>query len=358
MQERVCAIMAGGSGERLWPLSRPGRPKQLLEISRNDRTMVMDAVERVRPLFKEQNLILATSAELRQPMLAAGNFSETSVFSEPARRNTLGAQCWILANLIALGKSDATLAILTADHVIGEEAKFRESLNTCMEIAESEGSIVTLGVVPTRPETGYGYIEEDRSRPVRSQSGREAFRTLSFREKPSVDTAEAFLEEGNFLWNSGMFFFTIPAFLLELEKAQPHAYEATLRIASALEKGELLQATQAFEQLPNLSIDYAVMERSDSVTVLRADFPWDDFGAWDALERIRPLDGAHNVSEGDVLMVDSRSSIVLNKHSSLRIGVLGLTDIIVIACDEAVLVCHKRDAQSVRVLAKLDEKAT
>ena len=318
--------------------------------------MVKDAVERVRPLFDAENLILATSQALRMPMLESGLFALDNILTEPASRNTLGAQCWIVSNLIAKGQHNSTIAILTADHVIGEEAKFREDVATCLELAETIGGIITIGVIPTRPETGYGYIEEDRSHPVNPSGRKMAYHTRSFREKPSLETAEEFIEAGTFLWNSGMFFFTVKAFLAELEKAQPQAHAATIACANAIASGNEVEAIRAFEQLPNLSIDYAVMERSEAVTVLRAEFPWDDFGAWDALERIFPLDSNGNVAEGDVLLVDSRSSIVFNAHPSLRIGILGLTDIAIIASDESILICHKRDAQRVRLLAKLDEK--
>ncbi len=318
--------------------------------------MIMDAFDRVRPMFDELNLLLATSEDLRELMADESLFLEQNILTEPAHRNTLGAQCWIVANLIAAGKGDSTLAILTADHVIGAVDHFQSCVKDCMSLAETVGGIVTLGVVPTRPETGYGYIEEDRTRPVVSASGKTAYQTRSFREKPSLETAENFIDEGTFLWNSGMFFYTVKAFLSELNQTQPQAHEITLAIADAIQNGDLPAATAHFELLPNLSIDYAVMERSEQVTVLRADFPWDDFGAWDALERIFPVDNAGNVAQGDVLLVESRSSIIFNAHPTLRIGVLGLTDIVVVASEEGILICDKRDVQRVRLLAKLDEK--
>lgn len=346
--------MAGGSGERFWPLSRPDRPKQLLRLTNPDRNMLEEAVDRVLPLFATGRIYIATSNPLRCAIVEAGILAEPNIFAEPARRNTLGAQCWIVANLLASGLKDATLAILTADHMIGETDRFLEYVASAMEIAENAGGIVTLGIAPTRPETGYGYIEQELSGAPTTVGGKLAYHAKSFREKPSEETAEAFLEAGNFLWNSGMFFFTVRAFLEELQSAQPDAYHATLDTAAALEAGDTSAAARHFERLPSLSIDYAVMERAKNVTVVRADFPWDDVGTWDAMERTRERDAMGNVAEGRVLVVDSHDCIALGLNPKQKLGILGLRGMIIVASEDAVLVCHKRDAQHVRLLAQLE----
>ncbi|MDR3690873.1 MAG: sugar phosphate nucleotidyltransferase [Fimbriimonas sp.] len=354
MNDRVCVIMAGGVGERFWPLSTPGRPKQLLKLTSPDKTMIHEAVERIAPVFKSDALYISASEALREPVLGAKLVDPTRVFTEPTRRNTLGAQCWVAANLIAAGRADVTIAVLTSDHMIGEPDRFRGSISAAMSAAEHYGGIVTIGILPTRAESGYGYIEEGDPDEMPSIGDRTALRARSFREKPSVETAEEFLAAGNFLWNSGMFFYTLPSFLDELLRWQPQAHEATLAIAEDLKDGRRTDATKRFESLPNISIDYAIMEHSDRIRVIRADFPWDDVGAWDAMDRTRQCDEKGNVIEGEVLVADSQNCIALCYHPKLRLGLLGLADMVVVAGEDAVLICHKRDAQRVRLLANQD----
>lgn len=352
MGKRIAVIMAGGSGERFWPLSRPDRPKQLLRLTDPEKTMLEEAVQRVEPLFGADGVYVATSAPLREPVLAQGILPAERILTEPARRNTLGAQCWVVANLLAQGYGDSAVAMLTADHLIGDAEKFRGSVAAALDIAEDFGGIVTIGVPPTRPETGYGYIEEDSSHVVTARTGRTGCRSKSFREKPSEETAEQFVAAGNFLWNGGMFFFTLHTFLAELEKAQPKAHEATLATAEALKAGDRRGATEAFERLPNISVDYAVMERARNVYVVRADFDWDDVGAWDAMSRTRPLDPQGNVVEGRAIVLESAGCVVLSEDPSTTIGALGLRDIVIVATRDAILVCPKHEAQRVRLLAQ------
>lgn len=352
MSKRVAVVIAGGSGERFWPLSRPGRPKQLLRLTDPDATMLEEAVRRVQPLCGQDGVYVATSAALRDPILESGVVDESHVWSEPLRRNTLGALAWIVAQLMACGLEDASVAIVTADHLIGDQERFRGCVSAALDVAEDHGGIVTLGIPPTRPETGYGYIEEDLEETVLSREGRTAHRSRSFREKPSPQTAEEFLQAGCFLWNGGMFFFTVPSFLKELAHAQPESHEIVLAIAAALKAGDEPTAIRHFERLPNLSVDYAVMERAERVYVLRTDFPWDDVGAWDAMERTLPLDEHHNVVQGNAVTIESEGCIVVNDAAEITVGTLGLRDIIVVVTSDAVLVCPKDQAQRVRLITQ------
>lgn len=352
MSKRVAVVIAGGSGERFWPLSRPGRPKQLLRLTDPDATMLEEAVRRLQPLCGQDGVYVATSAALREPILESGVVPEAHVWSEPLRRNTLGALVWIVAQLLATGLEDASVAIVTADHLIGEPDRFRACVSAALDVAEDHGGIVTLGIPPTRPETGYGYIEEDLEESVQTRDGRTAHRSRSFREKPSPQTAEEFLQAGCFLWNSGMFFFSVAGFLKELAHAQPESHEIAIAIAEALKAGDQDGAVRHFERLPNLSVDYAVMERAERVYVLRTDFPWDDVGAWDAMERTLPLDEHGNVVQGNALALESEGSIVINDEPSVTVGTLGLRDIVVVVTKDAVLVCPKDQAQRVRLITQ------
>lgn len=348
---RVGVVMAGGSGERFWPLSRPGRPKQLLRLTSPDATMLEEAVQRLQPLFNE-HVFVATSAPLREPVLASEAVPADHVLTEPTKRNTLGAKCWIIANCLARGLENATIAVVTADHLILEPEKFRACVAAAMDIAEDHGGIVTLGIPPTRPETGYGYIEEGRDEVVSARDGRSAYRSKSFREKPSQPTAEEFVQAGNFLWNGGMFFFTVSGFMEELAHCQPEAHAATLDMAGALKAGDEIAAQKHFERLPDISVDYAVMERASKVYVLRTDFPWDDVGAWDAMERTMPLDASGNVVQGRATVLESHNCVVVNDNPTQVIGTIGLRDMVVVATEDAILVCPKDQAQRVRLIVR------
>ncbi len=345
--------MAGGSGERFWPLSRPDRPKQLLKLTDPNQTMLEEAVNRISPLVGSDTFI-STSAALQSIIADAGVVSKDQVLAEPARRNTLGALVWVAASLLSRGIENATVAVLTADHKIEDPDRFRATVGAAMDVAESTGGLVTLGITPDRPETGYGYIEVDRSSTAKASDGREAYRSRRFLEKPSLDTAKEFLASGNHLWNAGMFFYTLTGFVSALAATNQAAHEILHEITEKLKSGDHHHAVKAFENLPNLSIDFAVMEKAPSVYVVPSDFPWDDVGAWDALERSLEADGDGNVLQGRVIALDSNGCVLVNDDDQKVVGVVGITDLIVVATRNAVLVCPKSQAQRVKqIVAKL-----
>jgi mannose-1-phosphate guanylyltransferase len=345
---RLAVIMAGGSGERFWPLSRGSRPKQLLHLTSPSETMLEEAVRRIEPLVGKEGVFVSTSAKLAEPIAEHGVVSRDHVLSEPAKRNTLGALVWSIAELIARGHNPDTtsVAVLTADHAIRPAEAFRECVASALALGETEGGIVTIGIRPTRPETGYGYVEA-----AMEESHGAGYRGLSFREKPDAATAESFLEAGSFLWNSGMFFFTLAGFLSALATTQPASHTLLLGIANHLQAGEFVQAKALFEELPNLSIDYAVMEKAPNVFVVPSCFEWDDLGAWDALDRSYKADSERNVSKGEVVIVDSSDSIVYNDTAG-TVAVLGMTDVVVVATEGAMLVCPKSQAQRVKEIVQ------
>jgi mannose-1-phosphate guanylyltransferase len=343
--------MAGGSGERFWPLSTPERPKQLLRLTHPEMTMLEEAVRRVEPLVGDEFVLVATSSSIADAVRATQVVPEARLLSEPARRDTLGAIAWVVANLVARGEKEATVAILTSDHMIGEPERFRATVSDAMTLAEREGGIVTIGVPPTRPESGYGYVEADPTREVTLADGRRARPVRSFREKPSRETAEEFVRQGRFLWNSGMFFFTVHAFLEELAVVQPEASATLAEVAEALAASDLDRARRRFEALPKLSVDYAVMERARHAFVIAADFPWDDVGAWDALDRTYVPDGARNVLIGPTTVVDAWDNVVYNDRPGTRVGIVGVYGLVVVNTDQGVLVCPKALAQRVREVA-------
>lgn len=337
--------MAGGFGERFWPVSTPHRPKQLLPIGPGGQTLLGATLERLGGLVEPARTLIATS-ELQFEAIRALQLPvrDENLVAEPCKRNTAGCLVWATALLLSRGASaDDAVAVLPADHRIHPVVGFVRSLDGALAHAEKSADLVTIGIEPTRPETGYGYIELGDP----TKEGQPAvFKVVRFHEKPALETAERFAASGRHLWNSGMFFWRIGVFLEQLGTAQPQIAEATSRIARALQAGRLEEAERIFEQLPSISIDYALMERAASVAVVRAEFEWDDVGAWDALSRSLESDSAGNVSKGEALFIDSGDNVAYTEGP--RICMLGVDDLVVVATPEAILVCPKSRSQEVR----------
>lgn len=345
---RLAIIMAGGTGERFWPLSHAKRPKQLLKLTHPELTLLEEAIGRIAPLISRENVVIATTRALEAAIReASGNIR---ILAEPDKRNTLGCLCWAAANLIAdYGDRDVSMAVITADHKIGNEAEFRSTVSRALVTAEQTGALVTIGMKPTRPETGYGYIELPES-----AIGSEPQKVSAIHEKPDLDLAQKYFAGGKHLWNSGMFFWTVEAFMRELQGAQPEAHRITVEMTEELRKGRTEGAADLFRNLPSQSVDYALMERAKNVFVVPGDFPWDDVGAWDSLQRSFERNAEGNVVLGKVTVVDSTGCVLVNE-SHRKVGVLGLNDIVVVVSPDGVLVCHKDRTQEVRkISAELD----
>jgi mannose-1-phosphate guanylyltransferase len=238
-----------------------------------------------------------------------------------------------------------TVAVLTADHAISPDEAFRATVARAMGVAEETRALVTIGIPPTRPATEYGYIETGDA------IGEGAWSARGFKEKPDSETASTFVASGRMLWNSGMFFWTLRAFMDELTVAQPAAAEVCERVAAMLAAGDEAGAAKAFAELPSISIDYALMEHASNVAVVGADFSWDDLGSWDALSRSLEGDAAGNVVQGEARLVESKGCVVYNDVPDQRVTVLGLEDVVVAVTDGEVLVCRKDRSQDVRGLA-------
>lgn len=348
MKRRYAVIMAGGSGERFWPVSKRDRPKQFLRLSSPDQSLLQEAVERAIDLVGADSTIIATGLPFAERSVQeCSQLSADNVWAEPAKRNTTGCQVWVAANLIARHTDDwpdVSIAVLTADHRIAPPAGFKSTVENALDQAEKTGALVTIGIWPTRPETGYGYIEL-------GASIEGAHVAHAFREKPDLATAETYLESRNHLWNSGMFFWTLGAFMAEMEHAQPEIAASVRTIAGLIHSGDHRAATQEFERLPSISIDYALMERAKRVVVVDSQFEWDDLGAWDSLRRSYEPDGDGNVSLGSVRLMESRDCVVYNETTGQKISLLGVEGLVVVATDDAILVCPADRSQDVRALA-------
>ena len=339
--------MAGGSGERFWPLSRRLRPKQLLRLTDPSKTMLQEAVDRIAPLVGRGNVYVATATHLEGPIKAAKIVPDSNVIAEPDKRNTLGCLSWVAATFISRGMSDVSVSILTADHVIHNPDIFRHTVDMALSLSEETNGLVTMGVTPTRPETGYGYIESGRKINEFAKKG------LRYREKPDLETAKLFVENGNFYWNSGMFFWTQDAFVRELNDTQPEAVQIIYRMAEALSNKQHNKAVEEFRNIPNISIDYALMEKASQVYVVQAEFPWDDVGSFDSLFRTMDKDDSGNVLIGKVSCKDCSGCIFYNDSFEGVLTAVGLKDIIMVQTDDVVLVAPTSDAQRVKELVAL-----
>jgi mannose-1-phosphate guanylyltransferase len=344
---RVAVIMAGGSGERFWPLSRKLRPKQLLRLTDPDKTMLQEAVDRIAPLVGRENVYIATATHLEEPIRAAKIVPDQNVIAEPDKRNTLGCLCWVAATFLAKGLDDISVAILTADHVIENPELFRSTVDQALSLSEKTDGLVTMGVAPTRPEIGYGYIE------CGTAIDEFVKKVARYREKPDLETAKEFVSNGNFYWNSGMFFWTQSAFFKELSDTQPDAVALIKTMSMALQSGNRAKAIEEFRNIPNISIDYALMEKASQVYVVKAEFPWDDVGSFDSLFRTMPVDDNGNVLIGKIACTDCSGCIFYNDSAKSVLTAVGLKNMIIVQTDDVVLAAPSTDAQRVKELVAL-----
>jgi mannose-1-phosphate guanylyltransferase len=335
--------MAGGSGTRFWPRSRQRVPKQLLAIA-GRHTLLAETVARLRPLVPRSRTWVVTAAtqaaavRRELPALPRGH-----ALVEPEGRNTAAA---IALAALQLGRvdRDAVMAVLPADHVIGDAKAFRATLADAFAVAVETDSLVTLGVEPTHPETGYGYIEVGE--PLDALP---ACRVARFLEKPDRARAAALIAHGNVLWNAGIFAWRVERIVAELRAWVPEVLEPLER---AFGRGATALA-RAYRHLPRVSIDTGVLERAQSVTVVRARFPWSDVGSWAAVEDLWRGAGDTNATRGSVVAVDSRGCVV--DAGTRLVALLGVEDLVVVDTPDAVLVCPKTRAQDVRLV--VDELA-
>ena len=343
-------ILAGGSGTRFWPLSRTRTPKQLMSVF-GGQSMLQRTVERVLPLKPERIMVVTNTlqaAETRKQLADLGSYP-VDVIEEPVGRNTAPAIA-LAAAIIARHDPDATMVVLPADHFIRDEAEFCRVV-TAAANAAGQGALVTLGIEPTRPETGYGYIETDTTT---NEAG--VYRVRRFVEKPDAARALEFLAARNFYWNSGMFIWQVKAIRGELSRQMPELAAAidTLDFAGPWDLAHLKpQIERLYPLIKGESIDYGVMERADAVLVIPASFGWSDVGSWSALPEVIEADDAGNVAIAvpELIAIDATDSLVYgNGKLAALVGVEGL---IVVDTPDALLVCRQDRAQDVKKVVEL-----
>ena len=339
-------LLSGGTGTRLWPLSREAYPKQFLPLAGED-TMVQATWRRVAPLAGAAPIVVANEEHrfLVAEQLRQIGAPTPAIVLEPVGRNTAPAIAAAALQALAAG-DDPLLLVLPSDHVVRNEAGFRDAVSAACAAAEA-GALVTFGIVPDAPETGFGYIQAETGEGVR--------RVLRFVEKPDAVTAQSYLDAGGYYWNSGMFLFRASRYLEELGKFQPGIVASvSAAFAAAKRDGDFIRLDKAaFAASPSDSIDYAVMEKTSDAKVLPVDIGWNDVGSWSALWEVAERDGDGNAHRGDVIAVDSRNTYA---YAQRLVALVGLDDVVVVETDDAVLVAHKDRVQEVKqVVAQLKE---
>lgn len=340
--KKTALIMAGGRGERFWPKSRKRMPKQFLSLTDDGKTMIQHTVERILPIVDLDDVYIVTNRDylpLVQEQLPG--LPQANILCEPVGRNT--APCIGLGAVhIARKYEDAVMLVLPSDHLIKYNTIFLNTLSDAAEIAQRGENLVTLGITPDYPETGYGYIKFNPDETL----GR-AFAVDRFVEKPDLETAKTYLATEQYLWNSGMFIWKVSTILKNLEQYLPETYTGLQRIQSAIgteEERSVLE--REFEAFRSESIDYGIMEKAQHIYTLAGSFGWDDVGSWLAVERIRQSNEFGNVITGNAITVDTKNTII--QGDKKLIATVGIENLIVVDTEDALLICEKDSAGNIK----------
>ncbi len=340
-------IMAGGSGTRFWPRSTENRPKQFLNIF-GDRTMLQDTVDRIKPLVSPDRVWVITNdkyVDLVQEQLP--DVPVNNIVGEPVGKNT--APCVAAAaTLIKEKDPNGTMVVLPADHLIGKPDTFLSILETAQAKAREPGALVTIGIKPDHPETGYGYIEfdEDTSEDI---EGHQVKTVKQFREKPDLDTAEEFVTSGNFLWNSGMFIWKASTILEKFKQHLPTIFDEVEKLKPSVGTDSQKEAINEFYYgCTSISIDYGIMEQADSVFVVPGSFEWNDVGSWRAVYDLRSKDENGNVIQTDTSATADAKNNLIQSESGKMIALVGVENLAVVETDSAILVCDLDSSQGVK----------
>ncbi|MEI8343308.1 MAG: mannose-1-phosphate guanylyltransferase [Verrucomicrobiota bacterium] len=342
-------ILAGGSGERFWPLSRSSRPKQLLSLF-SDTTLLEQTLERLDGLVPLENILILTNRDQEKAVRElACNLPPENIVAEPAKRDTAAAIA-LGAGWISLRDHHATMIVLPADHLIKDRENFQKTLRVAAEAAERTGELVTIGIKPSWACPGFGYIEQGKKFHLPGLPDTPAvYEVVRFREKPAPELAESFLKQGNFRWNAGMFIWPLTSILSAFKRHTPELATFIQHIHECHDLEHLL--SKHFHKLPKISIDYAVMEKADRVLMVEAAFDWDDVGSWTAVAKYFPKDEGNNLSNTSLSTIDATDNLVFSKNK-LHVALMGVRDLIVVQTEDAILVCHREEAEKIKNLVK------
>lgn len=340
--KKTALIMAGGRGERFWPKSRKNLPKQFLSLTEDGKTLIQLTVERILPLVAMEDIYISTNDDYKALVKEQlPNIPEANILCEPVGRNT--APCIGLgAAHIAKKYEDAIMVVLPSDHLIKYNQMFISSLKDACAIAEENENLVTIGITPDFPETGYGYIKFNPD----SVNGR-AYEVVHFAEKPTLEKAKEYLSGDEYLWNSGMFVWKVSSILSKFENLMPDTYEGLMIIKNAIftsNQQEILE--KIFPSFPSISIDYGIMEKSKDIYTLPGTFGWDDVGSWLAVERIQKSNEFGNIVKGNIITINTQNCIIQGDHK--LIATIGLKDLIIVDTEDATLICDKDSTSDIK----------
>ncbi len=344
-------VLAGGKGERFWPLSRAERPKQFLKLT-SDKMMLVETMDRVLPIIPTENFRIITSRSMETFILNNVDVLDKSqVISEPIGRNTCVA-IGLAAVHLRHDDPDAVMVVLSADHLIRPEEKLQQIIQESCDIAKENDCLITLGIIPTRPETGYGYIKLGDK--FEHDGKYHACKVAAFAEKPKAAVAHEYYYSQQYLWNSGMFIWSAKSILKAIAKFQPELAEELEKYSAHIGTDNVISAREElFKKVASISIDFAVLEYAENVLTLKADIIWDDIGGWNALPRYKKLTRDNNVVVGESLLIDSYENTVYNEEDGI-IACLGVSDLVIVRTDNITMVAHKTEVDRVKeILAEL-----
>ena len=347
MNNNYCVIMAGGVGSRFWPISKSSKPKQFLDILGTGRTFIQQTHDRFCKIVPSENIFIVTSIEYKElVMQQLPDLSENQLLLEPLRRNT--APCVAYAcNKIKTINPDANVIIAPSDHLILKEDEFIRQINNGLDFVSKNPVLLTLGITPNRPETGYGYIQIDTSQ--KNEELENLRKVKTFTEKPDLRMAEIFVQSGEFFWNSGIFIWSLNAIL--------DAFDNYLEeISTLFKKGQKLYGTpneraflnKTYSECPNISIDYGIMEKAGNVYVLCADFGWSDMGTWGSLYESRPKNEEGNTIIGNHVLTYNTSGCIIDFPAGKLVVLQGLDGYVVVESDGTLMICRMEDEQQIR----------
>jgi len=340
-------IMAGGIGSRFWPRSREKNPKQLLKIN-SQNTMIQNTLQRIEGLVDPKDtLIITTKTQKSNLIHQVPQIPEENIIAEPFGKNT--APCiGLAAILIERFYPDAVMSIICADHIIANEEEFKRIMKVGAEVAYESKSLITIGIVPRRPETGYGYIQfDDEKKESNPYYDRGIFTVKTFAEKPNLETAERFLKSGDFLWNSGMFIWRVDTILEQYKMFLPDLYEELVNLKEKVLNPDFdNELEQMYRRIKGISIDYGIMEKAKNVYVTKGDFGWSDLGSWDEVYNISQKDQNQNATVGKTYLFNTTNTYIYSPNKF--VATIDVDNLIIINTDDALLICKREKSQNVK----------
>jgi mannose-1-phosphate guanylyltransferase len=348
MNNTHLVILAGGGGTRLWPLSTEGLPKQFLDILGCGKSLLQQTAERFEGLVPPENIWVATSAEYKDMIKEhLPQVPEKNILVEPCRRNTAPCICYVSWK-IKKRNPRANVIITPSDHAIKDEKAFREAVKDCMEFSSETDSIVTLGIKPTHPETGYGYIKADLS--YSSSRKKNIFRVDAFKEKPTKEIAEEYIKQHNYLWNSGIFIWNVSTIVNAFRVYSPeisHIFEDIYSYYDLPQEQDMIN--QVFPQCENISVDYAIMEKAEEIFVYPAEFGWSDLGTWNSLRQHSNPDKYGNAIIGQNVDIHESHNSIIHTTGLKKVVIQGIEDCIIAEKDGTLLICKISDEERIRL---------